>query len=182
MLWGPTGTLLTSSVLFPYLLVTSLTLHCPTHLDSSLLCSKTLPSDCFRLCSGCQKGPQRHSYPHPATQDLYHQNSFFFLWSRHPSPPPRKFKFNPRESMLFKMYFLILCFKIDKVANSPNKTFDGTRRHLFSWHFASISQKIVLLYQEYLLWLSGLRAQLESMRMQIQSLASVSGLRIQCCP
>lgn len=47
-------------------------------------------------------------------------------------PPPRKFKFNPRESMLFKMYFLILCFKIDKVANSPNKTFDGTRRHLFS--------------------------------------------------
>ena len=31
------------------------------------------------------------------------------------------------------------------------------------------------------LWLSGLRSQLVSMGMQVQSLASLSGLRIRCC-
>ena len=35
--------------------------------------------------------------------------------------------------------------------------------------------------QEFPLWLSRLRIQLASMRMQVQSLASLSGLRIRCC-
>ena len=35
--------------------------------------------------------------------------------------------------------------------------------------------------QEFLLWLHGLRTWLVPMRMQVQSLASLSGLRIQCC-
>ena len=35
--------------------------------------------------------------------------------------------------------------------------------------------------EEFLLWLSGLRIRLESMRMQVWSQASLSGLRIQCC-
>ena len=34
---------------------------------------------------------------------------------------------------------------------------------------------------ELLLWLSGLRTQLQSMRMQVRSLASLSGLRIRHC-
>ena len=36
-------------------------------------------------------------------------------------------------------------------------------------------------FWEFLLWLSGLRTQLVSMRMQVSSLASLSGLRIQRC-
>ena len=35
--------------------------------------------------------------------------------------------------------------------------------------------------QEFLLWLSRLRTQLESMRIWVQSLALLSGLRIWCC-
>ena len=35
--------------------------------------------------------------------------------------------------------------------------------------------------REFPLWLTGLRAQLVSMRMQVWSLALLSGLRIQCC-
>ena len=35
--------------------------------------------------------------------------------------------------------------------------------------------------QEFLLWLSGLRIWLTSMKMQVRSLASFSGLKIQCC-
>ena len=34
---------------------------------------------------------------------------------------------------------------------------------------------------EFLLWLNGLQTQLISMRMQVQSLAPISGLRIQDC-
>ena len=36
--------------------------------------------------------------------------------------------------------------------------------------------------EEFLLWLRGLRTRLAPMRMQVQSLASVCGLRIQHCP
>ena len=35
-------------------------------------------------------------------------------------------------------------------------------------------------YAEFLLWLSGLKTHLVSMRMQVKSLVSISGLRIQC--
>ena len=35
--------------------------------------------------------------------------------------------------------------------------------------------------EEFLLGLSGLKTQLVSRRMQVRSLASLSGLRIQCC-
>ena len=43
-------------------------------------------------------------------------------------------------------------------------------------------RKMVKKYkQEFPLWLSGLRTQLMSMRMWVQSLALLSGLRIQCC-
>ena len=44
------------------------------------------------------------------------------------SIPPSKFKFNLKESMLFKPSFKFLCFKIVKAANSPNKAFVGIRK------------------------------------------------------
>ena len=67
---------------------------------------------------------------------------------------------------VFLFYFVVLCFLLCPLETTQ-----------LMWDLNQAKTQT----GEFLLWLRGLRTRLVSMRMRVPSLASLSGLRIQCC-